>query len=127
MAQRGFMSASAMGTLMSQSTRDAQAAIRSQLANIDAQKAQALVEAPYKQFEVARNMLSGVETQKGVEQAARDFLLGFFPLGQGDIQSLRLQLDSLIIRYSFNHGDKLKYISACMTAKAIKKTLVWHH
>ena len=76
MAQRGFMSASAMGTLMSQATRDAQAAIRSQLANIDAQKAAALVEAPYKQFEVARNMLSGVETQKGVEQAARDFLLG---------------------------------------------------
>ena len=75
MAQRGFMSASAMGTLMSQATRDAQAALRSQLANIDAQKAQALVEAPYKQFEVARNMLSGVETQKGVEQAARDFLL----------------------------------------------------
>lgn len=77
MVQRGLLSPSAMGTLMAQSTRDAQAALRSQLASLDTQKAQALVDAPYKQFEVARNMLSGVETQRGVEQAARDFLSNY--------------------------------------------------
>lgn len=77
MVQRGLLSPNAMGTLMAQSTRDAQAALRSQLASVDAQKAQALADAPYKQFEVARNMLSGVETQRGVEQAARDFLSNY--------------------------------------------------